>query len=537
MRRAITYVIGIIVIIVGLFLSYDLYGYPKFVGTVLKPLGLDANINQPNPYQAKPVQAAPAFTDRSLVILPTLPERPASLKVELIDALRNREFAELNSRIDAWHQASRPNSGARMNLFAAGFAFQIDDESLEPLLKEWIRATPDAYQPYFARASYYQKQAWAARGGEWAHETSDKQFSRMRRHLINSQEDLDTALRLNDRVLELHRLTLLNAHLFGLDKHVDRVLVKGLAVEPADYFIRSLHMTYLQPKWGGSYEEMAKFAETSLQYTHKNPKLKAFAGAVDAVKAETLRRNKEYVEAEKLFTGALDYGGDHAVFHFRGFNRTKLKDYAGALQDYNSALAIYPERAKTYYRRAFVHAKLQNFGDAIADIRHSLRLDPTDDPAIKFLDWLRKHLIYEGDQLDKQHAYKKALPYFNALVLHQPDLAEAYRRRARALVQMNQFELAEEDLKKSISLDPEDFYSFELYHWLLAREGREIEMIPYWGHYIVAKPADSKAYVQRGAIYYRKGDYRPALRDARIAADMGNQDGIDAYKKYQHLAQ
>ena len=86
----------------------------------------------------------------------------------------------------------------------------------------------------------------------------------------------------------------------------------------------------------------------------------------------------------KDFNGALQYldkaiakKSDHAKsLALRGDLRIRRKDYDGALADLGAAIAADPEDAEALSSRARVHLAKGNFGKAIEDLNASLQLDP-----------------------------------------------------------------------------------------------------------------------------------------------------------------
>jgi tetratricopeptide (TPR) repeat protein len=68
--------------------------------------------------------------------------------------------------------------------------------------------------------------------------------------------------------------------------------------------------------------------------------------------------------------------------------------------------------------------------------------------------------------------------------------------------------------------------------WLLIKRNEYDQIISYWDEYIARHPDDSRAYLERGGTYYHKGDLREAVRNAKIAAGMGNAEAQQAYERF-----
>jgi tetratricopeptide (TPR) repeat protein len=116
-------------------------------------------------------------------------------------------------------------------------------------------------------------------------------------------------------------------------------------------------MSSLYPRWGGSHEEMANFAKKLLEFAHLNPRLWTFQGDVDADRGDNYIFDKNYSAALESYTAALQFGDRVSWLDDRGncYNRLGQKD------------------------------------KAIADYSRAIYYDPTDERAVKMLEWFRKN--------------------------------------------------------------------------------------------------------------------------------------------------
>ncbi|MGE4597046.1 MAG: tetratricopeptide repeat protein [Methylophilaceae bacterium] len=55
-----------------------------------------------------------------------------------------------------------------------------------------------------------------------------------------------------------------------------------------------------------------------------------------------------------------------------------LKDYSGAIADYNKAIEINPNHADAYYNRGIAKDNLEDYYGAIADYTKAIEIDPND---------------------------------------------------------------------------------------------------------------------------------------------------------------
>ena len=79
-----------------------------------------------------------------------------------------------------------------------------------------------------------------------------------------------------------------------------------------------------------------------------------------------------------LFITTLAYAQTAEDFFNFGNAKYKLKDYRGAIQDYNKAIELNPKLASAYLGRGLAKGKLQDYRGAIKDYNKSIGLNPSD---------------------------------------------------------------------------------------------------------------------------------------------------------------
>jgi len=68
---------------------------------------------------------------------------------------------------------------------------------------------------------------------------------------------------------------------------------------------------------------------------------------------------------------------DYAIAYYnRGFVKDKLKDYSGAIADYNKAIGLDPNYAAAYYNRGVIKVDLKDYYGAIADYTKAIEINP-----------------------------------------------------------------------------------------------------------------------------------------------------------------
>lgn len=59
-----------------------------------------------------------------------------------------------------------------------------------------------------------------------------------------------------------------------------------------------------------------------------------------------------------------------------GLARDKVKDYSGAIENYNKAIELNPKFTLAYYNRGMARAFLKNFDGALSDYNKAIELNP-----------------------------------------------------------------------------------------------------------------------------------------------------------------
>ena len=93
------------------------------------------------------------------------------------------------------------------------------------------------------------------------------------------------------------------------------------------------------------------------------------------------------------------------AFNTRGFAYAKRGDFVRAQEDYNAAIKLNPLGAVFYGNRGYVYEAQNKKKDAIDDLRHALRLDPSLTEAMNALKRLQPAgttTSTESDQLIRQ---------------------------------------------------------------------------------------------------------------------------------------
>ena len=99
-----------------------------------------------------------------------------------------------------------------------------------------------------------------------------------------------------------------------------------------------------------------------------------------------LGKHDEAIQVCKDGLGIAQGGADiHRLHDARGFAKSRLKDFSGAIEDFTAAIKINPSNPKAYQHRAESHALAGSYKNAYQDASYALRLDADFTPAYRLI--------------------------------------------------------------------------------------------------------------------------------------------------------
>lgn len=460
------------------------------------------------------------------------PQTPL-LALVLREMLLNKEFEKLNISLSDYQKAYEKDVQKEDDLIDAYFAFSVSGTDYEELLNQWVDSHPDSYQPYLARASYFHYLGWESRGGKWASETSHYQIKKMQEYFTKAKWDIEKSLKQKqDHIVPYYVLINILKTTDERDE-IKAIVDQALAKCPESFRIRSAYLLSITPRWGGSYEEMDRFAIEAQRHATKNTRLKALKGYAFYDIGDMQSTSKNHGLALEFLNKALAFGQESIFYEERSLIYEHLDRQDDALADINMAINLNPRDADFYYARSRILSNKEMFQEALKDTELADQLNPNNEEIAKQRKRIAEHLKYSGYSQEKSKNLSGAINDYSSSIQADPGNADSYYRRARAYIDKKDLVSAFNDLKAAIELNPEDFEYYLLMDWVLTQNSNFDDIIDYWNKYIALNPDDDRAYLERGGAYFRKGDVASAVADAKRAADLGNAEGRKLYDRYK----
>ncbi|HET9122304.1 MAG TPA: tetratricopeptide repeat protein [Acidiferrobacteraceae bacterium] len=166
----------------------------------------------------------------------------------LMDAVQAR------SRIQGWH----------FEPFAT-FAVQVADSrnpKFGAALKAWTARVPRSATPYLMRAVYDVHQGWSVRGDGFVSGITPKRLSQFSLWMARADKNIVTAMQLDPTNPYSAYVWLSIQNAVGDSDGIEAAFQQGIAKFPNYYPLYEMRLLSLEPKWGGTPQQMYAFVDT-----------------------------------------------------------------------------------------------------------------------------------------------------------------------------------------------------------------------------------------------------------------------------------
>jgi tetratricopeptide (TPR) repeat protein len=460
--------------------------------------------------------------------------------------LQQKKYSELNRILESARVSALKDLSTEESLLHLYQSFGLAKKEYVQLLNGWVNAYPASYQPFLARALYFQKMGWKVRGGKWGSETSDNQKKSLKSYLAKANADIKKALNRNPSSLIAYVLLIQNSYGQSGFKEVDKDFKQGLKLSPASYILRRGYIYRQRPRWGGSLERMLAVIKKSESYIDENNKLinlaswlledvaslQAGRNAYTAAKA-TLDNGLMEIKRAASQNGYLDINPDSYILYKQGKVHKALENYDQALGYFDLAIKGDANVGDYYFERAKTYNNMKEHVKSAKDLKIALEIQPQDESYISFKERLIARLSYRSYEEKEALKYVESLRYVNLALELDPASINALRRRSYVYLAKRQVRLAKQDMDKAIELDLADYESYKGMDNVLLLERRFAEIAEYWKQYIAIKPSDSRAYFERAGTYYHMKRMDLAVKDAQKAVDLGHPNAKEGLLRYK----
>jgi tetratricopeptide (TPR) repeat protein len=233
----------------------------------------------------------------------------------------------------------------------------------------------------------------------------------------------------------------------------------------------------------------------------------AYADTLDLLKAGLAARSRgDFGAAIKFYTQAIDTGSLSdanlaVVLASRGVAYDIKGDTDRAIDDFDTAIRLYPDYGKTYIYRGVAWAKKRDFNRASVDFTDAIGRDPSD----AFL-----ALSNLGNVDEEIGEHDRAIENYRRAIELNPGYVPAYYSRAGAYYAKGDYDQAIEDYGRAIGLKPNYVDAFNNRAIVYLAKGAVDKAIADFGAAIRLNPNNTTAVVNRGHVYSADGQFEMA---------------------------
>jgi tetratricopeptide (TPR) repeat protein len=255
--------------------------------------------------------------------------------------LASENFTEIENILSKTEQKFKIDVRYELNLIRAYEAFsriaeQDATHSSLAHFEKWISQSK-SYIPHAAMGFYYAGLAGKARGNKYIGQIPEKNLVIARSFWTKSMSSLNKSISINDKFLPSYDGIIVVGMASGNREAAEKAISSALSNTPEAFYIRVNYIEYLQPKWGGTYEDANKFINAAQKYGEKNPRIWTLRGLVPAMQADQCQLDGKYAMSISKYTEALKYGDKPSWIRGKAFGQYMISDYKGAIESMNRA--------------------------------------------------------------------------------------------------------------------------------------------------------------------------------------------------------
>lgn len=455
--------------------------------------------------------------------------------------LLGRNFVALQKEIDGLLASRRMNADGRRVLEVVLEDVGGERDIWEPL-KAWLSSPQASHAAFVLEGAYHIKEAWRARGSGYSHTVSAHGSEQFERMLKLAHASLEKAWRMQPRDPLAPALLIQTATGLGLaEQEMETWFARAVEADPLAYAAYGRKLTYLLPKWRGSEQKAAAYADLcdrkappgSRAYTVKLVNYQELAWRTRDQKA-FLEAPAVRADVDRLLARWLaDFPNSPEAHLFAARMALSRSDRNAGRASLDRALALDPNHEGALLESGQLRHREKDYAGAARELERLTNLDP--DNAVAQL-WLGYGA--ETRQLDT------ALAHYDKAVSLDPTNALAWAARGAARTKRKLFEQAIADLNRAIEIDDtraRPYYDRGFANFSLARtteaqadfkeavrlaDGLSDAEIQYAREQLRHLEGNARSYYQRAIEHWNEGRYTEAESDFREAIRIA--DGLTA---------
>jgi Zn-dependent protease with chaperone function/tetratricopeptide (TPR) repeat protein len=306
---------------------------------------------------------------------------------QVVELVQERDYEALDRLLGEQQLAFERDATASPVLDNAFRGFAKVPKRGEAALDDWVARNPGSYAARAGRASFFVFQGLEARGTAFFDETPEEHIRAMRAYLDKARADAEASLPMTPKPYISRRTLMTVARMLGRRKDAAAHYAEAIRMAPESMGTRLDHMAVLEPRWGGSYAEMEKFAAESRAQLKTPGAADRIAAAVPAYRAQESVRARDFPLALRQYDEAVALDPDAGPACGRAHVLSELKRFEDALADARRALSTRDDPPYCLQLAPYLAANAKDAGAAIAVMSLVLEVDPASIQALRQRGW------------------------------------------------------------------------------------------------------------------------------------------------------
>lgn len=405
-----------------------------------------------------------------------------------VEDMKAKEIdAQLDAILAAYYAGEVPEGALRLAYYAN---FDYSAAVVESMIDSWLHQSPDSAHALVARGIHRVARAQGFRGERFYRDTPIEAIDKMAREAELARTDLERALAQNPRIWPAYE-ALVDVARFSGDTDLGADALRGaLKVDPKNYYVRERYAAMLEPRWGGSWEQMDRVASDAAPYLDRNPRLVLLRTLALASRGWPPYHAKDFLRALELYERGIVEGPVWENLLTGGTSALRSGKHIRAVELYSQILRFWPRDQDARYWRAE---------------------------------------SFKAMELDEM-----ALADYQQILAANPGNVFAQRAYAQLLLKRDDYDAAERKLAALHAANPSDLWVAERLAWVYVyRRPQYAEAAVLIDQLLAADPKSGAAWLMRAdLIQFSKGEgLQEALENFVRYADLTNSEQRQALPK------
>lgn len=178
----------------------------------------------------------------------------------------------------------------------------------------WLEQAPGSAFAHLARGVFYAGSAARARGGKYAAQTPRENLRRMSELIDKAIPHLQQAVAIEPKLIPAYTSMIDMAMRDSRSDLEAAAVAMAEKIDPACVELANVRMRALEPRWGGSYEQMLAYANRLSTYLPQRPHLAIHIGQPYADRGDRLIADDQYTRATlEVLDTAVGIGSDEGA--------------------------------------------------------------------------------------------------------------------------------------------------------------------------------------------------------------------------------